>query len=878
MTSGQPDFREFVAAVFGPDYDPKTIHIAHFKGDPQVKDEGKWHGHRLSDLTAGYIAAPYADENHFICMGVLDPATVKRSVTLVREHTAFWMDDVGTKVKKEVVDQWIARSGLEPNAVIETSPGNFSYMWGLTSRVKADGGFDDQTVAAIRHQMKVDGWGDPVTQEPSRYMRTGFGVNGKAKYTQEDGSPFKLRFERFQNLTHVSLENFALYMIGKDWRNIVASGSYLTSAQLAAKSGGGSLDRNASMDDPFVKLAAIIGLAPQPTRAGVINAHCPNEADHTGGDPTGFDFINLDGMCFCNHASCQHLNSLDFREMIIKKYDDQMLAGEAFGWLEEDPTSKDKLVDSVTGEVFFRSGRQFIAVEAFRKPGAPSVAEVQAEAEAIAKRHADEQTIMDDVSASKVDALFERYVFVDEADQFWDREKGTLVSSDRLSKDEKVLEVYKYTTGAKKASTQLLNARVKGVPRLKHVDTIVNKPYRADQVPASDLLTIGRQKTRVINAFLPTDIGFRAGVPTDFLAHLDYLFGNQPDVKEYLIEYMAFRLQNPAVKMSVIPVIGGKPGIGKDAQLLQPFFRLLGLHNVSELTASKLASDFNDFLTYPTLYLGEFSLAGRDGEKLYDRLKDFSSPNPVQVTINPKYGKTYKTEVGPCFVATTNNRHSLEHVPTDDRRFFIAWSDVHPKPPSYYEALTASYDPNTPVGLANLEVLHHYLMHLQISRFNPNRAPPRTLARHETLLASLSGVARFVYELVVEGDFSGRKVLSFDEVMDRCVNSDNPTIKSRAHDKSVSDGLKAAGCVPIGRLSVNGKRMRLWTGSCVHFGEDSSSSLGALRADEAKRLAAAKEEAAALYVSETHDVATPENVPSTHDLPGKGLGDGLPFM
>ena len=57
---------------------------------------------------------------------------------------------------------------------------------------------------------------------------------------------------------------------------------------------------------------------------------------HTGGDETGYAFINP-GMSFCNHASCAHLRSPDFENMIVERYDQIIADGLAGGTIFGNP-------------------------------------------------------------------------------------------------------------------------------------------------------------------------------------------------------------------------------------------------------------------------------------------------------------------------------------------------------------------------------------------------------------------------------------------------------------------------------------------------------------------------------------------------------------
>lgn len=347
----QPNTHDIVAAIFGPDFDPKTVHFASFPGDPHNKEDAKFYGFRASGrmLDGRTIAPLNPDNNNFIVMGALDPTKTGRSLADVTHHVAFWMDDVGTKVPIERVQQLIENLGLKPTLVIETSPGNFSYIWRFDAPVEElPDDLYSQTVAAIRYHLKADGWGDPAAQDAARDMRLP-GLNGKKAY-----NGFHSRVVEFRPEHSVSVDRAAFSFMGANWLDEVKSGKFAPAKVLA----GASNDRAATMDDPLVKLAAAVGLNPQPsTRAGVIDCTCPNGANHTGGDQTGYAIIN-DGMSYCNHASCQHLRSPDFQDMMIEMYDRQVQAGVMFGTIVDTGTG---LADAKTGEVVPASGAGLMA-------------------------------------------------------------------------------------------------------------------------------------------------------------------------------------------------------------------------------------------------------------------------------------------------------------------------------------------------------------------------------------------------------------------------------------------------------------------------------------------------------------------------------------
>lgn len=802
MTS--PSTPTLIDALMGLDTPTNAVHVASFKGDPHDKNDARWNGFRWSggDLPD--------DHNNFICMGALDPNSKGRSLAHVTHHVAFWMDDVGTKVPLDRVQAFSQKPGLAPTAKIETSPGNFSWTWRLRVGVpELPDSFDAQVVAAVRYYLKRDGWGDPAAQDAARYMRIA-GVNGKKAYTQPDGSPFKVRVHELSPSNDVDLADFAEAIIGADWQTVVKSGAWATSLALrtGAVTGSGSNERRATMDDPLVKLAAAVGLQPQPsTREGVIDCRCPNEGAHTGGDPTGYAIIN-DGMSYCNHASCQHLRSADFRDMMSDMYDAQVSAGLMFGTLVEDADGA--VTEVATGEVVPRSGQAFLAVERFAAaPVEVDGLSVEQEADALAGR----QMQQDEDRERALTALLADLVYVNEAEAFWHRTKKVLMQPTRLDREPDVLAIWPVgETGKNRAANRLLNLR-----RVQHVDTLVQKPG------ASDIVTMngpGGAPVTAINTYVPGKIGRRKGTPTKFLAHVQNMFPGDKATADYLIEAFAWMLQNPTRKTSIILLLGGEPGVGKDF-VLNNFFKLVGTHNVSQAPTKALASDFNDFLATQYVSLGEFTLAGREGALIYATLKDLSSTTSASLRrINPKYGKAYLTEIAPRFVATTNDDDALSNVASDDRRIFVAWSTavrLHgakgatvPMTDDYFDDLVQTYERQD-----ELEVLHDYLLTLPVKVYHPDKAPPRSTARHNTLVSSLSATGRYVYDLVMDGDFSKRSVLSYDEIAARALASDNPAVRNSVRTAAIKQGLTLAGCKSLGQVRVNGKRASLWTGSCA---------------------------------------------------------------
>lgn len=155
----------------------------------------------------------------------------------------------------------------------------------------------------------------------------------------------------------MKLETIAELVLGPDWSQSMGENVF------PVRPNSGPKTRAASMDDPLVQLAAEIGLDPQPSRPGVIEATCPNAAAHSTRDRSGFAFIG-DGVCKCHHAACSNLRSADFKQMMIEEYNDTVLSDLANGAVTRDKSGR--LIEA-SGNVVPETGEGFLAIARFEQ-------------------------------------------------------------------------------------------------------------------------------------------------------------------------------------------------------------------------------------------------------------------------------------------------------------------------------------------------------------------------------------------------------------------------------------------------------------------------------------------------------------------------------
>ena len=232
-----------------------------------------------------------------------------------------------------------------------------------------------------------------------------------------------------------------------------------------------------------------------------------------------------------------------------------------------------------------------------------------------------------------------------------------------------------------------------------------------------------------INMWRPTELNPKAGDVLPWLQHL-LMFYEEPDV-EHLLNWLAHTLQNPSVKPGHAVLMGSKyEGVGKDLWLL-PVRASFGRHNVSEIGADSLSSQFNEWLAYKHLIIIQEVWTGSRRE-LSNQLKPILSSPPDEIMVNEKGIARYPIPNVCAAVMLTNHKDAVS-MATEDRRYFVMWSEETPKGASYYgEFYKWVIDPD------NQSHVYHYLLHRDIKGFNVKASPPKTRAKMDMVDATMT--------------------------------------------------------------------------------------------------------------------------------------------
>lgn len=165
-----------------------------------------------------------------------------------------------------------------------------------------------------------------------------------------------------------------------------------------------------------------------------------------------------------------------------------------------------------------------------------------------------------------------------------------------------------------------------------------------------------------------------------FLEFLGYLLeGAEPDILEWVLDWLAFPLCNPGEKLSTAVLIWGRyQGTGKS--LLGYTMKRIYGQNFSEVSNREVHSNFNDWKTNKQFVMCD-ELRGDDKRGFYDDLKSWITNETF--VINKKYQAMYIAKDSTNYYLTSNDATSL-YVNQHDRRLFV-WNTVaQPRPKEYY--------------------------------------------------------------------------------------------------------------------------------------------------------------------------------------------------
>jgi hypothetical protein len=233
---------------------------------------------------------------------------------------------------------------------------------------------------------------------------------------------------------------------------------------------------------------------------------------------------------------------------------------------------------------------------------------------------------------------------------------------------------------------------------------------------------IDREKVSCLNLYRPPTANLgSAKAATPWLQHIQNVYGNNMG---HIVKWLAHRRQRPQDKINHALVLGGNQGIGKDT-LLEPVKCAVGPWNFSEVSPQQMSGRFNGFLRSVILRVNEArDLGDTNRYQFYDHMKTYTAAPPDVLRVDEKHLREHNILNCCGVIITTNYKADGIYLPADDRRHFVAWSDLTKDDfsPGYWKNLWNWYEHG------GIEHVAAFLAKLDITGFDPKAPPPKTAA------------------------------------------------------------------------------------------------------------------------------------------------------
>jgi len=321
---------------------------------------------------------------------------------------------------------------------------------------------------------------------------------------------------------------------------------------------------------------------------------------------------------------------------------------------------------------------------------------------------------------------------------------------------------------------------------------------------------IERTGATCLNLYCPPMLALgNAADAEPWLDHVHKVFGE--DDGRHIVIWLAQRVQQPQIKINHALVLGGPQGIGKDT-LLEPVKRAIGPWNFSEVSPQHVLGRFNGFVKSVVLRVSEArDLGDLNRYQFYDHLKAYTAAPPDVLRVDEKYLREHNVLNCCGVVITTNYKSDGIYLPPDDRRHYVAWSNLTRNDfvDDYWTTLWDFYERGGDRHIAA------YLAELDISKFDPKAPPPKTAAFWDIVYANRAPEdAELADVLDRMGNPSATTLL---RIADMAAGEVQLWINDRKNRRAIPHRLERCGYVPVrnndasdGLWKIHGKRQVIY--------------------------------------------------------------------
>ena len=633
------------------------------------------------------------------------------------------LDDIGTKSKTPP---------LAPTWIMETSPGSF--QWGYA--------FSDQPTkgefsAAIR-AIADAGFTDPGACNAVRNFRLPNSVNLKPGRDSFAARLVEFHPEREYTLTDIC-----------DALGVVpAEADSLTLRPIRLSDDGA--------DDVMAWLSEQGMLLSRPNQEGWAGIVCPNNAEHTDGNPEG-RYMPANRAYCCLHSHCVDFDSKSFLTWVSDN-----------GGPAHVPGLREELLVQAMGVTLSK----LAPTEKYPDEAARVIAEVERK----------------ELGRIEKAEWWDRFAYIQDDDAYFDMQDRRELSRGTFNALFRHIGCSSLHTKRKvEASISFDENR-----QAKGAKALVGITYAA-----GESILVARDGFVYGNRWRDARPEHAAGDVSLWLKHVERMVPIDFE-REHLLNALAHKVQFPTHKINHAILMGGNHGSGKDT-LFAPFFWAIGgkaKTNCSLVKNEDLTSQWGYALECEVMEIAELRQAeAKDRRALENVLKPIIAAPPEMLPINRKGLHPYMA-LNRVFVVAFSNERVAISIPSEDRRWFCVWAEASKLPEAQAVSLWNWYQHR-----GGFEAVAHYLHTRDVSAWNPNAPPPMTEAKAIMVEHGMSSAESFLVDQMRRraGDFARGVIGSpFHTICDRLQGSAPQGVK--VVQPALLHALKEAGWVDMGRL------------------------------------------------------------------------------
>jgi len=643
------------------------------------------------------------------------------------EFVLFMMlDDIGTKSKTPP---------LAPTWILETSPANFQYGYAFSEQ-PTKGEF----TAAVK-AIAAANYTDAGATNAVRNVRLPGSINLKPGRDNFEAKLVEFHPERDYTLEEICT---ALGVTPAP-----ADTNHYAPIRLADNGGDDVLSW---LNDQGMVLSKING-------EGWLSVTCPNNAEHTDGNPEG-RYKPLDRSYCCLHSHCVDFGSQTFLDWVAANGGPKVTHG---------------LRDQLIAEAMTVALAKITPSDMFTDDADAKIAEV-------------ERKELGRVEKSK---WYERFAYVQDDESYFDMQDRREVSRqtfNALFRHIKCMSIHAPNTRVEASICFDQNRQSSGAKAL------VGITYAA-----GESVIVTRDGDLYGNRWRDARPNVSDAVVGDismWMEHCQKLVP-EPEELEHVLNIMAFKVQHPETKINHAVLHGGDQGSGKDTMWAPFIWAVCGSHsrNRGIMDNNSINSQWGYQLESEILLINELKEPdAATRRQLANQLKPIIAAPPEMLPINRKGLHPYMM-ANRLFVLAFSNDPVPISLDSQDRRWFCVWSAAARMDPTEAKQMWDWY------RHGGFKSIAAWLHARDISQFNPSAPPAMTEFKANLVEHGMSIAESFLVEMLRarKGEFAKGVIGSpLHSLCDRLAGSAPSNVK--VPQAALLHALKEAGWVDCGRI------------------------------------------------------------------------------